>query len=458
MSEDPSPRARQMRLPGSLRFARMAGSSIAAPSAAPWLTDFLNAAYYARPAAERDVSDLRLAHGILTTRWSQGSGRRLGALDVVALHRAYGTARRRQRGRLDRSALLDGAVRLLGAWFPAAWEDPSRRAYGIAFPGRSERDAFQPERRLRQAALGPLTPPALEPGRQHWSTYDPVALPDAGAALELHHSPWRWPDIGCAGGRFTPLRSQGLPGQTFEIEVVVEPSPRSPIFTRGYVTCTLAEVEPGVGLDHAVTTLVERYRRGAEPGAPPILPEGAEPLALVVLTTHRGHFLGAAKSHLLLWRDAGGAWIRDIGAWDPMPLHVAATYKAAGRTAQKRFLGTCTYGSQHAGSACIEDESGSRSNLIHPPVFGTRVGRRPLVSRRSQASGIALRRNLRVPPKINPKVGAQKLLEGGALERHPCLDRQEHGQPTAATSAKGAQNSTRLVFASLSEQTKRPCK
>jgi hypothetical protein len=41
-----------MRLPGPLRFARMAGSSIAAPGAAPWLTDLRNAAYYARPALE----------------------------------------------------------------------------------------------------------------------------------------------------------------------------------------------------------------------------------------------------------------------------------------------------------------------------------------------------------------------------------------------------------------------
>jgi hypothetical protein len=59
----------------------------------------------------------------------------------------------------------------------------------------------------------------------------------------------------------------------------------------------------------------------------------------VVLTTHRGHFLGAALSHLLVWRDAAGAWIRDSGAWDPLPLHLASTYKAAGRTAQRAFWG-----------------------------------------------------------------------------------------------------------------------
>jgi hypothetical protein len=339
VGDEPGSLPRQMRLPGPLRFARMAGSSIAAPGAGPWLTDFLNAAYYARPAAARDVADLRLAHGILTTRWSEGSGRRLGAFDVLALHRAYGAARRRRHGLLDRDALLKGAVSLLGTWFPQAWEDPSHRAYGIAFRGQAERDAFTPERRLRRAALGPLTPPALEPGREHWSTYDPVALPDVEGALELLGSPWRWPDMGCAGGRFTPLRSGGLAGQTFEIEVAAEPTPRSPIFTRGYVTCTFAKVKPGERLEGAVTSLAERYQRGAESGAPPILPEGAEPLALVVLTTHRGHFLGAALSHLLVWRDAAGAWIRDVGAWDPLPFHLASTYRAAGRTAQRAFWG-----------------------------------------------------------------------------------------------------------------------
>src|SRR5450631_71793 len=42
---------------GLLRFARMAGSSIAGRDAAVWVTDFLNAAYYRRPAADRDVDD-----------------------------------------------------------------------------------------------------------------------------------------------------------------------------------------------------------------------------------------------------------------------------------------------------------------------------------------------------------------------------------------------------------------
>lgn len=53
--------AGRLPLPGEVRFARMSGSSIAAPDAMGWVVDFLNAAFFARPPAERDVDDLRLA-------------------------------------------------------------------------------------------------------------------------------------------------------------------------------------------------------------------------------------------------------------------------------------------------------------------------------------------------------------------------------------------------------------
>ena len=118
MSEPPSQPTR--RLPGPLRFARMAGCSIATPAAAGWVTDFLNAAYHARPEAQRDPADLRLAYGVLTTRWADLPDRRLGAADVVALHRAYARLRLRGRGRLDREALLKGASTLIGDWFAEA--------------------------------------------------------------------------------------------------------------------------------------------------------------------------------------------------------------------------------------------------------------------------------------------------------------------------------------------------
>ena len=323
-----------------MRFARMAGSSIATPGAAGWVTDFLNAAYHARPEGERDPDDLRLAYGIITTHWSELSGRRLSAADVMSLHRAYGRLRLQRRGRLDREALLSGAAALLGDWFGQAWADDRRRGHGIAFATTVARDAFSPEQRLRHAALGPMTPPRMSPDRQHWATYEPVALPEPEVALAMLQDPARWPDIASAAGRFTAVRCGGLLGQTFEIEVVAQPVQRSPIYTRGYVTATsLVLADAPRDLDRAVAELSERHRAGAGRSAPPILPDGAQPLALVILTTHEGHFLGPALSHLLVWRDEAGAWIRDVGAWDPLAPHLAATYRLAGRAAQHAFWG-----------------------------------------------------------------------------------------------------------------------
>jgi hypothetical protein len=322
-----------------VRFARMAGSSIAAPGASWWVTDFLNAAYYARPADEREIADLRLAHGVITTRWARLTRRqRLGALDVLALNRAFGRDRLRLRGRLDRDALLAGSAQLLGDWFPEAWADESRRAHGIAFPDRESREAFEPERRLRRAALRALTPPIRPVAEQHWATYEPVALPDPRAALAVLSDPSRWPDIGCASGRFTALRAGGLLGQTFEIEVVADPIARAPIQTRGYVTCTTIALE-GDQLDGAVAAIEDGYHAALGAGSEPLLPIGAKPLGVVVLTTHDGHFLGRARSQLVVWRDERGGWIRDVGAWDPLPLHLAAAYKSAGRAAQQMFWG-----------------------------------------------------------------------------------------------------------------------
>src|SRR3954454_21792680 len=77
-----------------LRFARMTGSSIAGRDAAAWVTDFLNAAYYRRDPAERDVDDLRFAFGVLTTYWYRAHpDRRLRVTDLPAFHRAFGGER-----------------------------------------------------------------------------------------------------------------------------------------------------------------------------------------------------------------------------------------------------------------------------------------------------------------------------------------------------------------------------
>src|SRR4051794_27004272 len=148
-------------------FARMAGSSIAAPDAAGWITDFLNAAYFRRKQQAdppRGLDDLRLAQAIVTTRWHEQGHRRLRAADVVAFHRAFGRDRfldgaRSPRGTLDRDQLLEGAVRLHGAWFPDGYADDARRGWGIAFRSVEAKGAYRPEDRLALARVGPLAPP-----------------------------------------------------------------------------------------------------------------------------------------------------------------------------------------------------------------------------------------------------------------------------------------------------------
>src|SRR4051812_47587610 len=72
---DDAPQAPPRRT-GPLGFARMSGSSIAGRDAAPWVTDFLNAAYYRRPVGERGVDDLRLAFAVLTTYWYRNAADR----------------------------------------------------------------------------------------------------------------------------------------------------------------------------------------------------------------------------------------------------------------------------------------------------------------------------------------------------------------------------------------------
>jgi hypothetical protein len=315
---------------GPVRIMRMGGSSIAAPGAAAWITDFLNAAYYVRPADERDLDDLRLALCVLTTRWARRGGRRLGARDLPAFHRAFGTARLGAGGRLDRAALLEGAAGMLGDWFPAAYGDAERRAHGVAFETVDERRAYDPALRLARAALAPLDPPRARPSERQWSTYPPVPLADAAAAVRFLCDPARWPDMACAAGWFTAVRAGGLPGVTFEIDVSAALVPRAPIFTRAYVTCTEVHLE-GPELERAAAALGERVSEA--------LPPGATPLAFLQLTSHRGHFLGRAHSHLLVYEDGGGAFVRDVGCWDPLPAHLSAAYATAGREAQQAFWG-----------------------------------------------------------------------------------------------------------------------
>jgi len=324
--------------------ARMTGTSISAPDAAGWVTDFLNAAYFARNPELREVEDLRVAFAILTTRWQRLGRRRLHAPDVVAFHRAFARERfdprRTPRGTLDRQQLLAGAERLLGPWFADAYADDERRAHGIAFETREQREAYQPEQRLRHAKLGDPTPPERPPGEQVWHTYEPVAVGPAVAVVAALSQPERWPDFGTDIGRFTAVRSRGLAGQTFEIEVITALMPRTPAVVRGYVTVTalLARDADAQALDAYVAELNDRMVRIGRDQPPPV-PDGATPLLALELTTHEGHFMGSGVNRLLLYERDGQAYLRAAGTWDDMPLTLEGAYRSAGRQAQAAFWG-----------------------------------------------------------------------------------------------------------------------
>jgi hypothetical protein len=329
---------------GPLRFARMAGSSIAGRDAAPWVTDFLNAAYYRRPEGDRDVEDLRLAFGVLTTYWYRhAADRRLHLTDLPAFHRAYGKERfsteRSGRGTLDRAGLLDGAARLLGDWFPAAWADDARRGWGIAFPTAEERAGYDHGKRMALVRLGALTPESAPAAEQVWHTYPPVEMPSVEGVVDALTRPETWPDYASEIGRFTPLRPGGLPEQTFEIEVAAGTAAGRPIFTRGYVTITkLVTPDDPEALQAWFAALEEGLERHGD-DEPRAVPEGGTPVVGFDLTTHQGHFMGNGHNRLLLYTHEGRAWVRAAGTWDPMPWHIDRAYKLAGRDAQHAFWG-----------------------------------------------------------------------------------------------------------------------
>jgi hypothetical protein len=329
---------------GPLRFARMTGSSLAGRDAAPWVTDFLNAAYYRRALDERHVDDLRLAFSILTTFWYRKEPqRRLRITDLVAFHRAFRSHRfdtvRSGRGVLSREQLFEGASALLGEWFPGAYADDARRGWAIAFPTADERSAYDPARRMALARLGELAPGSAAPERQTWHTYPAVQMPSVEAVIGALTRPETWPDYASEIGRFTPLRAGGLDGQTFEIDVAVGTASGRPIFTRGYVTITrLVTPDDPAGLHAYFDELEDGLSRYGE-DEPRAVPEGGDPVVGFDLTTHQGHFMGAGHNRLILYTYDGRAWVRAAGTWDPMPWHVDQAYRIAGREAQHAFWG-----------------------------------------------------------------------------------------------------------------------
>ena len=325
--------------------ARMSGTSISAPDAVGWVTDFLNAAYYARMPELREVEDLRVAFAILTTRWHRLGHRRLHAPDVVAFHRAFVRERlsdsvESPRGTLTREQLFAGAARLFGPGFEDAYLDDERRAYGIAFDTLAERDGYKPEYRLRHAKLGDPTPPSRPRGEQVWHTYNPVPVASVQRTLAALLRPETWPDYGTDIGRFTPVRSGGLLRQTFEIEVITALTTRTPAILRGYVSVSrlLTRDDDEEALEAYAARLSELMVRFGR-DQPPAFPEGCTPLMALCLDTHAGHFMGRGRNRLLMYELDGQAYLRAAGTWDDMPVTLEQAYRSMGRKAQEAFWG-----------------------------------------------------------------------------------------------------------------------
>ena len=244
------------------------------------------------------------------------------------------------RGTLDRQQLFSGAARLIGPWFEDAYRDDERRAHGIVFETTGTRDAYKPEYRLRHAKLGELTPPAHDRKEQVWHTYEPVPIASSSRTLAALARPETWPDYGSDLGRFTAVRSGGLAGQTFEIEIISALSPRTPAILRGYVSVTRFFTRANDPQDLAryvarLSELMVRYGRDEPPAYPP----GCTPLAVVCLDTHQGHFMGRARNRLLAYELDGQAYLRAAGTWDDMPVTLEQAYRSAGRKAQQAFWG-----------------------------------------------------------------------------------------------------------------------
>jgi hypothetical protein len=322
--------------PGPLGFARMAGSSICGRDAAPWVTDFLNAAYYRR--SDRAVDDLRFAFSVLTTYWyRKDPTRRLRVTDLPAFHRAFGAARFAADGLLDRDALERGARKLIGEWFPDAYRDPALRGWGIAFPSPADKAAYDPAHRLALAKLGELTAETAPLDQQVWHTYPAVEMPSVEGVVNALTQPETWPGYASELGRFTPLRPGGLLGQTFEIEVAAGTDKPVPLWTRGYVTIT-SLVTPDD--PQALRNWFEALEAGFEThGDGRVLPVGATPVVGFDLTTHAGHFMGSGHNRLMLYTHEDKVWVQAAGTWDPMAWHLDKAYKSQGYEAQHAFWG-----------------------------------------------------------------------------------------------------------------------
>ena len=171
-----------------------------------------------RSPDERDVDDLRLAFGILTTRWHR-LGRRLRAHDVARLpprvrrRRGFAGARAAL-GRSRASSCSRARSGCSAPGSPTPTRDPARARLGHRVP-RPPPSAprTSPSGGSRDAALGRAHAAAARRREQAGTTYPAVPLPSARRrARGARPSPRAGPTSAARSGASPPLRSGGLAG------------------------------------------------------------------------------------------------------------------------------------------------------------------------------------------------------------------------------------------------------
>ena len=166
-----------------VRFARMSGTSIAAPDAAGWVTDFLNAAYYARePRAarrRRPAARVRDRHDALAPARRPPPARRPTCSPSTAPSAAAAARQRSERARhAGPRAAADAGRALLGDWFPdGVGRRRAPRLGDRLRDGGARRRVRARAPPARRASSARSRRPSSPTAEQVWHTYAPVEVP-----------------------------------------------------------------------------------------------------------------------------------------------------------------------------------------------------------------------------------------------------------------------------------------
>jgi len=295
-------------------FGPVIASPIFDRDAAPWVTELLQAGYYALAPRRRALEHLRLVLATLTTYWYRKPGRvPVGASDLDAFRAAYGSeelgSARGLRGVLTRSQLELGARRLLGEWFVSCFGRPDCQGHGVVFESPAQRARYDPRARLALVQQALLDTPTADVRGLRWRRQPAVALGSERAALALLSAPESFPALACECGWLTALRAGGLAGQSFELDAVCFSAEGNPSFACAYLSVSAHESAEDLPALRDHCERLEQRLREDEGDAAIILPYAARPLLAFELSAHAGQPLGDLTVSFVLYARDGRAWL-----------------------------------------------------------------------------------------------------------------------------------------------------